>query len=248
MSFLDNTCVHTSQLSLMECTVCVSYRGSVTHHYHLYATSIPVSNDTRRWMKESLRNRRSELHWEGGCHQQSHYIPHHLVRKESATTPVRIVYDCSCKQSPDSPSLNDCLHPGPPFLNDLCAILFCFRQHSLAFFADIEEAFLHVYLDEANRHCTRFPWLSDHTDEAFITYQFRVVLFSSPFMLNVTLTFYLTEHASPVSKDLFSNLHVDNLLSGCATEQAAPVNLKPYYIVQVSIHVPGPLAAHIYKP
>ena len=38
-----------------------------------------------------------------------HYIPHHPVKKESTTTPIRIVYDCSCKQSPDSPSLNDCL-------------------------------------------------------------------------------------------------------------------------------------------
>ena len=34
-----------------------------------------------------------------------HYIPHHPVRKESATTPIRIVYDCSCKQSSDTPSL-----------------------------------------------------------------------------------------------------------------------------------------------
>ena len=28
-----------------------------------------------------------------------HYIPHHPVRKESTTTSIRIVYDCSCKQS-----------------------------------------------------------------------------------------------------------------------------------------------------
>ena len=28
-----------------------------------------------------------------------HYIPHHPVRKESSTTPIRIVYDCSCRQS-----------------------------------------------------------------------------------------------------------------------------------------------------
>ena len=154
-----------------------------------------------------------------------HYIPHHPVRKESATTPIRIVYDCSCKQSPTVPSLNDCLHPGPPFLNDLSAIL-RFRQHRFAFSADIEKAFLRVYLDEADRDSTRFLWLSDHTDEhsLFITYRFRVVLFgatSSPFMLNAALTFYLTRNVSPVSKDLLNNLYVDNVLSGCATEQAA---------------------------
>ena len=43
----------------------------------------------------------------------THYIPHHPVRKESLTTPIRIVYNCSCKQFPDLPSLNDCLNSGP---------------------------------------------------------------------------------------------------------------------------------------
>ena len=48
-----------------------------------------------------------------------HYIPHHLVRKASSTTPIRIVYNCSCRQS-TLPSLNDCLITGPSFLTDLC--------------------------------------------------------------------------------------------------------------------------------
>ena len=29
-------------------------------------------------------------------HTKCHYIPHHAVRKDSQTTPIRIVYDCSC--------------------------------------------------------------------------------------------------------------------------------------------------------
>ena len=52
-----------------------------------------------------------------------HYIPHHAVRKESPTTPIRIVYDCSRHQSKESPSLKDCLMIGPLFLNDLCSII-----------------------------------------------------------------------------------------------------------------------------
>ena len=52
-----------------------------------------------------------------------HYLPHHPVKKESATTPIRIVYDCSSRQSKEHASLNDCLQVGPPFLNDLCSIL-----------------------------------------------------------------------------------------------------------------------------
>jgi len=82
------------------------------------------------------------------CEQSSvHYIPHHPVRKESCTTPIRIVYDCRSKQPSEYPSLNDCLHPGPPFLNDLCGILLCFRQDNMAFSFDNEKAFLQVHLD-----------------------------------------------------------------------------------------------------
>ena len=108
---------------------------------------------------------------------RAHYIPHHPVRKESSTTPIRIVYDCSCKQSHGSPSLNDCLHAGSPFLNDLSAILPRFRQHNLAFTADIEKAFLHVFLDETDQDYTRFLWLSDPNNSysSFVTYRFKVV-------------------------------------------------------------------------
>ena len=58
-----------------------------------------------------------------------HFIPHHPVKKDSTTTPIRIVYDCSCRQSPSHPSLNDCLQVGPPFMNDLCSLLLRFRTH-----------------------------------------------------------------------------------------------------------------------
>ena len=80
-----------------------------------------------------------------------HYIPHHPVRKESSTTPIRIVYDCSCRQSQDQPSLNDCLMVGPTFLNDMCGILLRFRTHRYGLSTDIEKAFLHVTLHEADR-------------------------------------------------------------------------------------------------
>ena len=44
-----------------------------------------------------------------------HYIPHQAVIREGAeSTKMRIVYDCSAKRNPQSPSLNDCLEVGPP--------------------------------------------------------------------------------------------------------------------------------------
>ena len=65
-----------------------------------------------------------------------HYIPHHSAEKYSPTTPIRIVFDCSCRQSSGYPCLNDCLLIGSPCVTDLCAILVHFRCHR---FADIEK-------------------------------------------------------------------------------------------------------------
>ena len=77
-----------------------------------------------------------------------HYIPHHCVKKDSPTTPIRVVYDCSCKTSPAKPSLNECLEKGPPLLNDMIGILLRFRIHDKAFSSDIEKAFLNAGLHE----------------------------------------------------------------------------------------------------
>ncbi|XP_052238434.1 uncharacterized protein LOC127849725 [Dreissena polymorpha] len=93
--------------------------------------------------------------------QQVHYIPHHGVKKDSLTTPIRLVYDCSCRQARESPSLNDCLESTPPIVNDLTAILLRFRTHQYAVDTDIEKAFLNVRLHENDRDSTRFFWLSN---------------------------------------------------------------------------------------
>ncbi|XP_052273445.1 uncharacterized protein LOC127873583 [Dreissena polymorpha] len=88
--------------------------------------------------------------------EQVHYIHHHPVKKESSTTPLRIVYDCSCRQSRDSPSLNDCLESTPTELNELTSILVRFRLKQYAVSTDIEKAFLYVGLHEKDRDMTRF--------------------------------------------------------------------------------------------
>ena len=158
--------------------------------------------------------------------QTVHYIPHHPVVKNSTTTPLRIVYDCSCRQSPITPSLNDCLQVGPPLLTDMCSIILRFRTHRFAFSTDIEKAFLHVGLNEHDRNYTRFLWLSNPNDSEspFTTYRFKVVLFgsaSSPFMLNATLQHHLDQYSTSVTEDMKDNLYVDNLKSGCETEDEA---------------------------
>ena len=162
--------------------------------------------------------------------ENTHYLPHRPVKKDSVTTPIRIVYDCSCRGNGNSTSLNDCLTVTPPFLNNLCSILLRFRSHAFALSTDIEKAFLHVQLHPDDRNFTKFIWPSSTDDSAtnFLTYRFAVVLFrssSSPFMLAAVLDLHLSKVASPVALDMKDNIYVDNILSGCNTEE----ELLTYY-------------------
>ncbi|XP_053389549.1 uncharacterized protein LOC123533397 [Mercenaria mercenaria] len=130
-----------------------------------------------------------------------HYIPHHAVIKDSTTTPIRIVYDCSCRESIYSPSLNDCLDSTPPSLNDLSYILVRFLLGKYAVSTDIEKAFLNVRLEKEDRDVTRFLWLSDpsNPDSTLSAYRFKAVLFGatcSPFILSATLLKHLDNNAN----------------------------------------------------
>ena len=80
-------------------------------------------------------------------------ILHHAVFKDSATTVLHIVYDGSFKQG-EQPSLSDCLQPGSPLLNDLTGIFLHFRLHKYAITTDIEKAFFHVNLEQADQDAT----------------------------------------------------------------------------------------------
>lgn len=154
-----------------------------------------------------------------------HYIPHHAVHKDSATTPIRIVYDCSFKHG-TNPSLNDCLQPGPPLLKDMTGILLRFRLHQYGMTTDIEKAFLHVNLDKDDRDATRFFWLANPEDpeSELVVYRFKSVMFgatSSPFILNATLHKHLSQFDDQFSYDMQRNLYVDDLVTGADDEETA---------------------------
>ena len=80
------------------------------------------------------------------------YLPHKpVVREMAKTTKVRIVYDASAKETRDSPSLNDCLYPGPPLQNKLWDVLVHQRGYPIVISGDIQKAFLQVRVRENER-------------------------------------------------------------------------------------------------
>ena len=58
-----------------------------------------------------------------------HYLPHLPVIKESATTPIRIVFDASARMNRQASSLNDCLYSGPSLTSRLIDLLIKFRSN-----------------------------------------------------------------------------------------------------------------------
>ena len=102
-----------------------------------------------------------------------HYLPHHAVFKESATTPIRVVYECSCRQSQEHPSLNDSLLPGPPITNDLTATLSYPDSPATSM---VLQPILRR-LDEQDRDATRFFCLSYLSDpnSPFQVYRSKVI-------------------------------------------------------------------------
>ena len=74
-----------------------------------------------------------------------YYLPHQaVIRKDTETTKLRIVYDVSAKESKNGTSLNDCLYTGSSLNPLLFEILVRFRGNRFALVGDIEKAFLHI--------------------------------------------------------------------------------------------------------
>ena len=160
---------------------------------------------------------------------QVHYLPHRsVIRNDKQTSKVQIVYDASSKIR-NSPSLNDCLLPGPSLTESLFGALIRF-----AFSANIEKAFLQIMLDESHRDFVRFLYFKDLDDlcsakikdlENIAIYRVSRVLFglsSSPFLLSGTLIHHAHNYASfdpEFILHFIKSLHVDDLISSADSLQ-----------------------------
>ncbi|XP_069182148.1 uncharacterized protein [Procambarus clarkii] len=142
-------------------------------------------------------------------------LPHHPVLKNYATTPIRIVFNCSAKTKQNSVSLNDCLQTDPNLRKRLYDVLLKFRIRTYAYTADINKAFLRIGLQEEDRNYAKFLWIKDPNDpnSELITYKLVPVLFgatSSLFLLQATLDTHLKNSNSPHKTEISNNLYVEN--------------------------------------
>ena len=79
-----------------------------------------------------------------------------VIRENAESTKLRVVYDASARAYDGVPSLNECLHTGPPLQNELWSIIVRNRFHPIAVAGDMRKAFLQIRVKEAEPDALRF--------------------------------------------------------------------------------------------
>ncbi|XP_035715513.1 uncharacterized protein LOC110859590 [Folsomia candida] len=164
------------------------------------------------WEKEGIIEAVSEEDNSTLCH----YLPHRaVIKEESLTTPVRPVFDASCKVG-RNPSLNDCLEKGPNLLELIPSLLLRFRERKLGVISDVRKAFQMIEVAEADRDFLRFLWWKEDVIKLF---RHRRVMFGancSPFLLGAVIELHLEsvkEELRPIATVLLKSLYVDNCVT-----------------------------------
>ncbi|UYV81516.1 hypothetical protein LAZ67_20001410 [Cordylochernes scorpioides] len=125
--------------------------------------------------------------------EECSYFPHRPVLKDSRTTPIRPVFDASCKKK-GLPSLNQCLEKGDNLIELIPDLLLRFRLGKYGIIADIRKAFLQIQVREEYREFLRFLWWKKDQKTLKFYRHCRLVfgLTSSPFLLAATIKYHLS--------------------------------------------------------
>ena len=152
-----------------------------------------------------------------------HYLPHRgVMREDKETTKLRVVFDASCSNG-SSPSLNDCLYPGPNLLCKIFDILLRFQSNPIAILSNIKQAFLNIEIAKVHQDFLRLLWFEDpfNPSSELVIYRFLRLVFgltSSPFILNATIRHHLQKFSSSDSEFVqrfLEDLYVDDCTLGC---------------------------------
>ena len=183
---------------------------------------------TSKWLKmnEMAFSRKLSKQEFEGYRGPVHYISHHeVLRPESKSTPVRIVFNSSAAFR--GHRLNDYWMKGPDLLNDLFGVVLRFRENEIAFIGDISKMYHRIRIPEADQHVHRFLWRNLQTDRKPDVYVKTVLTFGdkpAPAMAQIALRKTADEaredfpEAAQVLKD---NTYMDDICDSVRTEEEA---------------------------
>lgn len=173
-------------------------------------------NMFRQWEEEGIIK---EVRSSNISSMKGHFIPHLAVFKpQSKTTPVRPVFDASCKIG-RYPSLNECLEKGPNLIEHIPKTMLQFRENKIGSLSDIRKAFQMIEVQERDQIYLMFLWWEDSTCTKIKVYKHTRVVFgikSSPFILAAVLQKHLSEVTNSdtqTAQKLLKSLYVDNSIT-----------------------------------
>ncbi|XP_076279061.1 uncharacterized protein LOC143208476 [Lasioglossum baleicum] len=150
---------------------------------------------------------------------QNVFLSHHpVIRHDSKTTRLRVVFNASMRTSNGS-TLNDFLFVGPKLQADIVAIILKWRKSRFVFAADIAKMFRQIWVDPRDTHFQLIVWRSD-PNHSLKNYALRTVTYgtaSAPYLANRVIKQLAIDEgtnfplATPV---LNEQIYVDDVLFG----------------------------------
>ncbi|XP_051166617.1 uncharacterized protein LOC127284933 [Leptopilina boulardi] len=156
------------------------------------------------------------------------YFPHHpVVRQESLTTKLRVVFNGSSPSS-SGVSLNDTFLTGPALQNDLFSLLIRFRSHKYALTADIEKMYrqIPVHPDDVAYQNILFRKTFQEPIKIFSLNTVTYGTSCAPYLaLRVLKQLAEDERLThPVAATVLEDdFYVDDVLTGCQTIKEAKI-------------------------
>lgn len=148
-----------------------------------------------------------------------YFLPHHhIIREESTTTKLRVVFDGSQKTDLGQ-SLNDVQYAGPTIQTELFSILLRFRKYAFIATADIKQMYRQILIREDQRCFQKIVWRAD-PKEQLTTFQLNTVTYgtkSAPYLAIRCLHELADQnrlHYPSESECIKNDFYVDDLLTG----------------------------------
>ena len=204
-SLENNRCVAESMLKSTEKRLLKDTELTIT--YQAQIVDMIDRNVAIKLTEEQLRNYTGPLQ----------YLSHHeVIKKDSASTPCRIVFNSSAKYK--GVSLNDCWAKGPDVMNNMLGILIRFREGKYAIAGDIKKMYHSVHLSQLDQHMHRFLWRDLNLSKQMDTYIMTRVCFGdrpagtiAAIALQKTAREYQDEYPKAVDL-ILNNTYVDDMI------------------------------------
>lgn len=141
-------------------------------------------------------------HMEETSSPSMYVIPHFAILRDSSTSPIRVVFDGSCRDS-SAVSLNDRLLSGPPLQKDITEVLTHFRLKPVAITTDIKMMYRKIWVHPDDHKFQTIVWRRSES-EPLKNYVLKTVTYGlkpAPFLAQRVLRQLVSEdgHQYPLA-------------------------------------------------